>query len=163
MWLNRNLLDFRHFVLRFEDLIGFFESFFHITDINADFCGQIFFRIRIGEVHIFRFVMDSNRTRTHRLPRIENRIQHFILDLDQAESFFCNLRCLCRDERHAVADEADFVVQRKRIQRPRYRIGLPGRRVHHARDVLPGQHRSHAFQRACLARVDLLDARMGMR
>ena len=45
MRLDVRLLNFWHFVFGFEDFIGFGETFFHIANVNADFCGEILFGI----------------------------------------------------------------------------------------------------------------------
>ena len=66
--LDVRLLDLRYLVFRFEDLIGFGESFFHVADVDADVGGEILFGVRVREVDELRLIVDAWRAFLHRLP-----------------------------------------------------------------------------------------------
>ncbi len=144
-------------------MVGFLESLFHIADIDADVCGEILFGLRIRKVDVFRLIVDSNRVRLHRFARVEDGIQNFIFHVDQAQCLLGNFKSLRRNERDAVADESHFVIERKRIERTGDGIGLPGRGIHHAWNILPGQHSRNPFEFFGFARVDPFDAGVRVR
>ena len=162
MRLDVRLLNFRNGVFRFKNLVGLGKSFFHVSDVNADLRGKILLWIGIREVDVLRLVVDADRT-PEGLPRVEKRLQHFVLDLDQAEGFFRDLGRFRRDERDAVAHEADFVVERERVQRPRDRVGLTRGGVDDARDVLPRQNSGDPLHVTRAAGVYPLDAGVRVR
>ena len=144
MRFDMSLLHFGNGVFGFEDLICFGEAFFQVTDINTDRSRQVFLRFGIGKVDILRFVVDARGSGLHGNGRVENRRKHFIIHIDQAKSLFGNPRRFSGNEGNPVAYKADFVIQRKSIQRARDRVRLPGSGINDARDILPGENSSHS-------------------
>ena len=66
MRLNMRLLHLRHVVNALENAVGFGKTFFYITDIDADFGCQVFGCVRVGEIDIFRFIMQDGSAGFHR-------------------------------------------------------------------------------------------------
>jgi hypothetical protein len=157
------LLHFRHAVFGFKDLIGFGESFFHVADVDADFRGEIFLGMRIRKVDIFRLIVNPDRFEFHGFARVQNGGQDFVFDFDQRQGFLRDFGRLRRDERDAVTHEADFVVERERVQRPGDRVGLARGGVDDARDVLPCQNCRDTLESARPAGINPLDAGVRVR
>ncbi len=107
--------------------------------------------------------MDAHGIRRQCLLRVEDGWQRLVLHLDQGQGLLGDGLTLRSDERHPVPYKAHLVVERKGIKGAGDGIGLPGRGVHHARDVLPGEHCRHTRQLPGPGRVNALDASVRMR
>ncbi len=161
MRLDRRLLHLMDAVGALEDVGGFRQPLFHIADGGVNLDGDV--ALDIGDADCVRFVVNDRRARLHCFQRIEDRRQHLVIDLDQLERLFGNLRRLGGDDGHAVAHMPHLAVERNLI--PRMRVGprLPTRRVDDARHIFVSEHGMNARQRARLRRVDAGDAGVGVR
>ncbi len=92
MRLDVRLLDFGHFIFRFEDLIGFGKSFFHIADVDADLSGQILLGIGIRKVDKLRLIVNARSALAPSTAReSKNGRQDFVFDIDQRQRLFRDL------------------------------------------------------------------------
>ena len=101
----------------------------------------------------------TGRVRRHRLERIDQHRQLFVLDLDQLDR-------VGRDIAVVGDDEGDFLVLEQHLLLRQHRLHVAGERRHVVQaerlQVGGGQHRHHARHRLRLGGVDLLDPRMAV-
>ena len=110
-----------------------------------------------------RLVVDQRRTRRDRLDLVEYRGEDLVGDLDAPAGLFGDPQRLGRHGRHAVAYEADLVVEADLVPRRGVRPGLTARGVLHPWRVAVVDHGVHAGQRPGLAVVDGQDASVCVR
>ncbi len=138
-------------------MVRILETGLHIPNVDADFCSKVLGGIRISKIHIIRFVMNNRSIGFHGLTHIQYRFYYFIINLDQLDRFFSDLRCFRSDKSHTISDKSDFFVQRETVQRSWNRIGLTSRRISHPWDIFVSQNSSNTGQFFCLGSVDILD------
>ena len=63
MRLDVRLVNFWHDIFFFKDLVRLCKAFLNVSNINMDVCSEITGWIRIGEVDVFRLVMQAWRVR----------------------------------------------------------------------------------------------------
>ncbi len=105
------LLHLGHFVHAFEHPVGFGEAFFHVADVDADFGGQVAAGVAVGEVDVFRLVVDDRRARLEGFFRVEDGRQFFVFHVNQRQGLLGDFGCFGGHEGHPVADETHLVVQ----------------------------------------------------
>jgi hypothetical protein len=159
--LDGSLLHPRHLVFPLEDVVGRLQGRVHVPQFDAQAARQVALRVAVGKRHVVRLVVDHRRAGGHALAGVEDGGQLLVFDLDQLQRALGDLLGLGGHRGHAIANVAHLAVQADEVQRAGDRVRLAGGRMHHARDVLVGEHRVHPRQGARFADVNPLDPAVG--
>ncbi|MGY4357638.1 hypothetical protein ACVW0J_004131 [Bradyrhizobium sp. i1.7.7] len=107
--------------------------------------------------------MNDRCTRRHRLLRIDQRRQDFVIDLQPPARLLGGGLALGDDGGDLLADEADDVIEDAGILRIHPVLLMPRRRDQHRRRILMRQDRVHAGHAQRVRLVDRDDFRVGVR
>ena len=155
--LDGGLLHARDFVLRLKDVIRRLHRRVHVAQLDVDVRGDVARRVAFAKRYIVRLVVDDRRARFHGVAGIEDEGQFLVFHFDQRQGALGDFLGLGGHRGNPVAHETHLAIQADEIQRAGDRVGLARRGMHDAGDILIGQHRMDAGQRARLAHVNVLD------
>ena len=158
-------MDHRGLEFALDDKVGRLESFRHVAALELDVLRDV--GLLFGPSSLLRRVVQQNRrARLDRDFNRHHRRQHFVLDFDQAQRFFGDMRAGRGDGGDRMAVVEDLVV-REDVHRQVHRIDRHlARRLHLGRglrQILAGDNRLDARKRERLVSFDRFDQRVRMR